>query len=143
MSRRPVWWAGVATVVLFLAAACGSGGGGKADRSVAVTMRDLAFEPDRLEVKAGETVEFAFTNAGAQEHEAVIGDEMLQMSQEEGGSDSHASGHHGSEKVARVVLSPGRSGKLTYTFDKPGEILIGCHVPGHWKAGMKLAVDVQ
>jgi uncharacterized cupredoxin-like copper-binding protein len=143
MRRRQVLVVGVATVALCLAAACGGGGEQKADRSVAVTMRDLAFEPDRLEVKAGETVEFAFTNAGSQEHEAVIGDEMLQESQEGGGSDSHASGHHGSMKVARVVLSPGRSSKLTYTFDKPGEILIGCHVPGHWKAGMKLAVAVQ
>ena len=127
---------------LVLAAACGGGGGEKADRSVAVTMHDLRFEPDRLEVKAGDTVEFVFTNSGAAEHEAVIGDQKLQLSQEAGGSDSHAGGHHGSEKVPRVVLSPGRTGKLTYTFDKPGEVFIGCHVPGHWPAGMKLAVTV-
>jgi uncharacterized cupredoxin-like copper-binding protein len=142
MRGRQVFRAAVAAVVLSLAVACGGGGGAKADRSVAVTMRDLRFEPDRLEVKAGETVEFVFTNAGASEHEAVIGEEKLQMSQEAGGSDSHAGGHHGSMKVSRVVLSPGRTGTLTYTFDDPGEVLIGCHVPGHWAAGMKATLTV-
>jgi uncharacterized cupredoxin-like copper-binding protein len=106
-------------------------------------MRDRRFEPDRLEVKAGETVEFVFTNDGAAEHEAVIGDEKLQMSQEGDGMSGHAGGHQGSEKVPRVVLSPGRTGKLTYTFDEPGEVFIGCHVPGHWQAGMKPAVTVS
>jgi uncharacterized cupredoxin-like copper-binding protein len=134
--------AGVVAVVLLVAAGCGGGGEEKTGRQVAVTMRDLEFDPDRLEVKAGETIEFVFTNAGQAEHEAVIGDQKLQLSQEHNGSSGHAGGHKGSEKVPRVVLSPGRTGKLTYTFDEAGEMFIGCHVPGHWPAGMKLAVTV-
>ncbi|MGH8973188.1 MAG: cupredoxin domain-containing protein [Acidimicrobiia bacterium] len=138
--RRWLLWPAVATAVI-LASGCG-GGEKQATRQVAVTMRDTEFTPDRLEVAAGETVGFVFTNAGQAEHEAVIGDQKLQLSQEAGGSDSHAAGHQGSDKVARVVLSPGRTGKLTYTFDEPGEVLIGCHVPGHWTAGMKAIVTV-
>ena len=137
--------AAVATALLLavLAAACGQGGhGGQAGRTVTIGMRDIAFEPDRLEVKAGETIEFVFRNTGQAEHEAVIGDEKLQESQEGDGPSGHAGGHKGSEHVPRVVLSPGRTGKLSYTFDKPGNLFIGCHVPNHWEAGMKIAITV-
>ncbi len=130
-----------ALLLAVLAAACGHGGH-KSGRTVSIEMRDIAFEPDRLEVKAGETVEFVFRNTGQAEHEAVIGDEKLQESQEGEGSSGHAGGHKGSEHAARVVLSPGREGKLTYTFDKPGSLYIGCHVPNHWDAGMKVAITV-
>lgn len=119
-------------VLVVLAAACGGEGdrGERAGRTVHIEMRDIAFDPDRLEVKEGETVEFVFRNTGQAEHEAVIGDEEVQESQEGGGG--HSGGHQGSEDVPRVVLSPGRTGKLTYTFDQAGDVLIGCHVPTHW-----------
>ncbi|MGH9035390.1 MAG: cupredoxin domain-containing protein [Acidimicrobiia bacterium] len=129
--------------LLLLAAACGGHGGHKSGRTVTIEMRDIAFDPDRLEVKAGETVEFVFRNTGMAEHGAVIGDEKLQESQEGEGSSGHAGGHQGSEHAARVVLSPGREGTLTYTFDEPGALFIGCHVPHHWDAGMKVAVTVS
>ena len=134
---------GPAVVALFLlAAACGGHEGHRGGRTVSVEMRDIAFEPDRLEVKAGETVEFVFENTGQAEHEAVIGDAAFQEAQE-AGSDDHAGGHHDSGKVPRVVLSPGRTGKLTHTFDEAGVLFIGCHVPNHWKAGMKVAIAVS
>ncbi len=149
MSRRrrrasPVTLPVTLAVALVAAGACGAGGTEKkAARKVTVEMRDIAFDPDVLEVKAGETVDFTFRNTGRAEHEAVIGDEKVQESQEGGDMTGHAGGHKGSEKVPRVVLSPGKTGKLTYTFDQQGEILIGCHVPTHWKAGMKIVVTVD
>ncbi|HEY3240728.1 MAG TPA: plastocyanin/azurin family copper-binding protein [Acidimicrobiia bacterium] len=129
--------------MVLLAGGCGGGSEERAGRTETVAMRDIAFAPDRLEVKEGETVEFVFRNTGQAEHEAVIGDEKLQESQEGGGMGGHAGGHKGSEDVPRVVLSPGRTGKLTYTFNEPGEVFIGCHVPNHWKAGMKVAIQVR
>jgi uncharacterized cupredoxin-like copper-binding protein len=131
----------VVAALLLLAAACGGHEEHRAGgRTVNIEMRDIRFDPDRVEVKTGETVEFVFRNTGQAEHEAVIGDEKVQESQEEGGG--HAGGHQGSEHVPRVVLSPGRTGKLSYTFDKPGHVFIGCHVPNHWDAGMKVAVSI-
>lgn len=132
---------GSVAVAFLLAGACGGGSEERAGRTVTVDMRDLAFAPDRVEVKAGETVEFVFRNTGQAEHEAVIGDEKLQESQE-GGMGGHSGGHQGSEHVPRVVLSPGRTGKLSYTFEEPGVVYIGCHVPTHWAAGMKVTVTV-
>ena len=58
---------------------CGGGGGHgshstAADRVVNVTMRDIAYNPTTVEVKAGETVRFVFNNEGQIRHDAFIGD---------------------------------------------------------------------
>jgi uncharacterized cupredoxin-like copper-binding protein len=43
---------------------------------------------------------------------------------------------HGTE----VKVEPGKTATLSHTF-KPGEaLLIGCHEPGHYAAGMKVAL---
>ena len=41
-----------------------------------------------------------------------------------------------------VLVSPGETGELRHTFDQDGDVLIGCHVPGHW-ATMRAIVVVQ
>jgi uncharacterized cupredoxin-like copper-binding protein len=41
-----------------------------------------------------------------------------------------------------LLLEPGKSGELTHTFEEAGEILIGCHQPGHYEAGMKTTITV-
>jgi len=32
---------------------------------------------------------------------------------------------------------------LVYTFDHEGTLIIGCHVPGHYAAGMRGTITVQ
>jgi plastocyanin len=65
-----------AAALAVLGTACGSGsdegaaGGSAPDRVVEVAMVDTAFEPDRVEVAAGEVVRFVFTNEGEVRHEA-------------------------------------------------------------------------
>lgn len=60
---------------------------------------------------------------------------------DETGHDGDA-GHAG--EAAPLVLEPGDSGEVTMSFDDPGmtSTIIGCHVPGHWEAGMRLDVNV-
>jgi uncharacterized cupredoxin-like copper-binding protein len=41
-----------------------------------------------------------------------------------------------------ITVEPGKAGQLTHTFDKTGTVEIGCHEPGHYAAGMKIAVTV-
>ena len=50
-------------------------------------------------------------------------------------------GDHGSGSNA-VSVKPGKSASITYTFDEPGQILIGCHQPGHYTGGMKASVNI-
>jgi len=124
----------------------GSGDNARA-RTVEVEMRDIAFFPDAVEVQAGETVRFVFTNAGAVVHDAVVGDEAAQdehetdmqteMSEDSGGMD-----HADNDDESALTVQPGDTGELTHTFAEGDELLIGCHEPGHYDAGMKITVNV-
>lgn len=110
--------------------------------TVAVEMNDFGYELEPLEIAAGSTVTFDFTNAGVVEHEAMLGD-MHQQEEFMADTDHEAhadGGHHG--EIHAITLAPGESGSLTMQFDVPGEIVIGCHLPGHWDAGMKSTFSV-
>lgn len=151
-------------------AACGGGrsttatGGG---RVVAIEMRDIAFSPTSVTASKGETITFRFTNKGKVVHEAVIGDQATQeehamsmsmssgasasMSMSSSSTDSGMGGMNmggpttsnpsGASKM--LTLDPGKKGDLSYTFDQPGSFIIGCHQPGHYEAGMRVAITVS
>ena len=135
----------LAVPALVVLAACGSGDGGSTvagsgeDRTIEVEMRDIAFAPTAVDVRSGEKVRFVFTNTGQVTHDAFIGDEAAQDAHEKEMRSAH--GGHGKGSNA-VSVEPGKVRPLTYTFDKPGRILIGCHQPGHYTGGMKAAVNI-
>src|SRR5262245_45691778 len=119
-------------------------------RTVEVEMRDNEFSPD---VSEGETVRFVFTNEGQATHDAVVGDEADQAEHEAEMRSAESESEHGSMSTmghgteaegseASITVEPGGSGELTYTFDTDDAVLIGCHEPGHYDAGMKLTLDV-
>lgn len=129
-----------------VAGACGSdrgsgnGSASEASRTIDVDMVDIAFEPDAIEVKKGETVTFRFKNVGKVAHDAFIGDAEEQAEHEEEMGDEMA--HHANAEGA-VTVDPGETKSLTYTFDDDGDsIEIGCHQPGHYAAGMRLEISV-
>ncbi len=116
-----------------------------ADRVVMITMTEFAFTPDVIDVAVGETVQFVFTNTGVIEHEAVLGDAHVQdeheaamqaMDPADMGDMDHGAGddHHGA--IPSVTVTTGAVGTFTHTFTDASELLIGCHLPGHWDAGM-------
>jgi uncharacterized cupredoxin-like copper-binding protein len=110
-------------------------------REVRVTMTDeLRFEPDVVTVSAGETVRFVVHNAGASDHEFLIGDEAAQARFAAEMADGHGDTHVGE---AGIALGPGETGEFAYAFDEPGELLIGCHEPGHYDGGMVARITVQ
>lgn len=149
MSRR---WTLVplAAVLALAAAACGSDDpgseaapgapGGPEPRTVTVEMVDLAFAPERIEVAEGETVRFEFTNSGQLPHDAFIGDAAAQEAH--GGEMDDGHGAHGDDDDDAVTVDPGATAALVHTFDEPGELLIGCHQPGHYEGGMVATVTV-
>jgi uncharacterized cupredoxin-like copper-binding protein len=159
LARALVVLAGAAAL---LAAACGGDGdtdnsltgsptttGDAEARTVEVDMVDNAYEPATLTVETGETVDFTFTNSGDVDHDAFIGDADAQMAHEEEmrageeESDDDMGGHTGDEDDEdAVVVEPGETGEIAYTFAEPGTIEIGCHEPGHYDAGMKVIVTV-
>jgi uncharacterized cupredoxin-like copper-binding protein len=112
-------------------------------RTVEVEMRDIAYAPTALAVRAGETVQFVFRNTGEIPHDAFLGDEAAQAEHEKemrGGGGGM--GDHSIENDA-ITVQPGTSGAFTHKF-APGEsLVIGCHQAGHYQAGMKLALTVS
>lgn len=133
-------------VALVVLAGCGSdggstgaGAGANADRTIDVEMRDIAFSPTSVDVRVGETVRFNFKNTGQVTHDAFIGDATAQEAHEKEMREGH--GEHGKDADA-VSVKPGKSASLTHTFDQAGQILIGCHEPGHYIGGMRITVNV-
>ena len=125
----------------------GDDGGEEAARTIEVDMVDIAFEPSSIDVEAGETVRFVFSNEGEAVHEGYVGDEQAQEEHDaersgDGGEPEEMEGMEHDDDDEAVVVDPGDTGELTYTFDEPGVIQIGCHQPGHYEAGMVIDVNV-
>jgi uncharacterized cupredoxin-like copper-binding protein len=105
-------------------------------RTIALSATDqFRFTPDTITVQVGESVAFEVTNSGVLPHELVIGDAGLQAEHEAEMTTSTemASMHH--EPFA-ILIPAGKTARLTYTFSEPGTLLYGCHLPGHYAAGM-------
>jgi uncharacterized cupredoxin-like copper-binding protein len=128
-----------------LLVACGSDDSGDTtlagageDRTVEVEMRDIAFVPTSIDVRTGEKIRFVFTNTGQLTHDAFIGDAAAQEEHEK----EMRGGHRHGTKAGAVEVKPGKKAQLVHTFDRPGQVLIGCHEPGHYTGGMKITVNV-
>ena len=141
----------IAAVALLLAACGGSDDDGSltndaAVRTIEIEMVDIAFKPDRINVTKGEEVRFVFTNSGKVRHEGYIGtsddqaDHEMEMAE---GEDAEHDAHGGNADERTATVEPGGKGELTYRFAGAGTLEVGCHAPGHYAAGMKIAVDVS
>lgn len=143
-----------AVAALILLTACGNSGhdsmtgmnhdtgasGASANKTLDIDMVDIAFAPKALDMAKGSTVRFVFHNKGATAHEAAIGDRAFQDAHEgEMGKAGNMENMHGADAVS---VAPGQTGELNYTFSRPGTIIIGCHEPGHYAAGMRVQLTV-
>lgn len=141
----------IATAALVLAA-CGDDDDGATvgtednPRTIEVDMEDIEFSPDQVEVQDGETVRFVFHNKGAVPHDAFIGDEDAQeeheMEMREMDDMGEDMGGHDEGEEGGITVMPGETGEITHTFHADDDVMIGCHEPGHYDAGMIMTIDV-
>ncbi|TPG96201.1 copper-binding protein [Pseudomonas caspiana] len=140
----------------------------KATRSVEVVMGDMSFTPKAIDIKAGETVRFVLVNKGQLLHEFNLGDaamharhqqEMMKMQQSgmltpTGMKDMDHGAMAGMEHSSQgqgmkhddpnsVLIEPGKTAELTWTFTKATNLEFACNIPSHYQAGMvgKLTVS--
>jgi uncharacterized cupredoxin-like copper-binding protein len=125
---------------------------------VRVVMNDhFRYRPSAIMVRAGRRVTFAVTNAGKLPHEFILGDRATQLDHERqmrqaastAGGHTHLHSHgpaahagHDGHAAGALTVPPGQTRRLTWTFSDPGIVLYGCHVLGHWAAGMRGTIVV-
>lgn len=103
-------------------------------RTIEVRMTDaMRFVPGRIEVREGETVRFVIRNEGKMLHEMVIGtkkelDEHAALMAKFPGME------HDEPYMAHVAA--GKTGGITWTFNRAGEFQFACLIAGHYQAGM-------
>jgi len=113
------------------------------DRVIELTMQPMRFVPDRLTVKMGQTVTFVVTNPNDIPHELFIGNMADQMAHRAVHAAAPSSGQAAVSHMGYgIYLQAHGTDMVTYHFATAGEILIGCHLPGHWEAGMLATVTV-
>jgi len=124
----------------------------KAARTVKIAGEEIRYDVTAMDVKAGETITFAFTNKGEQAHELTIGDaayqeasrEMMAMMADMGmdpASPEHAAMH--AKTGNTIAVAPGKIGSVTWHFTKPGTFFFACNFVGHSEAGMLGTITVK
>jgi uncharacterized cupredoxin-like copper-binding protein len=132
-----------------------------ATRTVKVTLGDNFYEPETIQVKAGETVRFVLTNKGELLHEFNIGTAAMHAEHQKemammvdhgmltvtsdnsgmsemdhskmGGMDMSAMKH---DDPNSVLVEPGKTKELIWKFPKATDLDFACNMPGHYEAGM-------
>lgn len=99
----------------------------------------LKIEPAAMRVPAGQPVTFVVTNTGAIDHEFFLGDEDEQSMHEQ---EMQQMGGMAHDEEMGIGVKPGDTRELTVTFTEAGSTTAGCHVAGHYGAGMKAIVEI-
>lgn len=131
-------------------------------RTIEVTASDNFYEPEKIEVKAGETVRFVVTNTGAVVHDFTLGTAAMhaehqkemammvehgviegdrinrdRMKMDMGGG--HTMEHNDPNSA---LLAPGQTAELVWKFTEPMTLEFACNVPGHYESGMMGSIVV-
>ena len=103
---------------------------------VEIDIRHSHFVQGEVTVLAGVPITFTLQNDDPMEHEWIVGTAEVHQRHRTGTEPYH-------DQVPTEVTLPTFSTKrTTVTFDKPGEYLYICHLPGHEEYGMRGTVRV-
>lgn len=105
------------------------------EQTVALLMRDISYDRERLQIAAGQVVEIQLQNGGALEHDFTI--ERLP------GAVSAVGLGRPDRFDVHVSLRGGQDARLRLRVDEPGEYVFYCTVPGHRSAGMEGILVVE
>ena len=128
----------------------------EATKTVKIAMFDNYFQPKSLQFKEGETVQFIVKNSGEFVHEFNIatkdmhkshGPEMLMMIEhgvieadkinwDAAKSMQKKLGHGMHNEPNSVLLEPGETAEIVWTFPTHALLEFACNVPGHYESGM-------
>lgn len=115
-----------------------------ATRVIEIEAYGVTFSPSSVQVTAGETVTFRVTNQGVQDHEFVLGDSHMQDEHEAEMREMAEMGGNMTmqDEPNAFLLKPGETKEMTWHMTTSGEVLFGCHQPGHYATGMVGTITV-
>jgi uncharacterized cupredoxin-like copper-binding protein len=112
-----------------------------AKRTIEISMSDaMRFTPDTITVRRGETVKFVFRNVGKQLHEFVLGTKK-ELEEHAALMMKFPNMEHDEPYMAHVP--PGTTGRIVWTFNRPGDFDFACLIAGHYQAGMVGRITVS
>ncbi len=104
---------------------------------------DFTFEPASVMIEAGETVTFRVENVGLLDHDFTLGDSETQDEHEAEMVEMAATGNMAMHDEPNAFgLTSGEVKEMSWHFTETGEILFGCHTPGHYPAGMVGSITI-
>ena len=112
----------------------------KATRTIKITMDDtMRYTPDTISVKQGETIRLVIENKGKTLHELVMGSEK-ELKEHAELMKKFPDMEHSAPYMAHV--GTGKQREIIWEFNRPGDVLFGCLMPGHYEAGMAGKITV-
>lgn len=144
----------ILAVVLNLA---GASGAAKVQK-VTITLTEFKFTPVRITLQAGVPAEIVLVNRGKSEHEFMAyttpkakvsdWDEYIMantyfkdIGEVEG--EFEGIGAVAGTSIFELEVQPGKRAEVKFTPSRTGTFEIGCHVEGHYEAGMKAVLVVK
>jgi uncharacterized cupredoxin-like copper-binding protein/Cu/Ag efflux protein CusF len=100
---------------------------------------DMRFQPSHIDIRVGETVQFVIENRGSLLHEMVIGTRS-ELDAHAALMLKHPNMDHDEPWMAHV--DPGKTGEISWTFNRTGEFEFACLIPGHFQSGMRGTIKV-
>lgn len=115
----------------------------KADRVIRITMGDMNFDPQMLDIEIGQTILFVVTNRSEIDHDFTIGDTVTQRAHRDEMLEAmeNGSAEHRNDPNAMLVKA-GEQRELVWTFTAAGPLEFDCNIPGHFEAGMRGTISV-
>ena len=109
-------------------------------RTIQISMEDNFYDKEKIVVRGGETVRFLIENKGEFVHEFNIGTAAMHADHQ---NEMMMMMEHGALDPNSVLLEPGDSAEVIWTFPKDAELEFACNVPGHYESGMVGKVRLQ
>ncbi|OAI41184.1 hypothetical protein AYO38_04325 [bacterium SCGC AG-212-C10] len=124
------------TAAVVVAATNGDGGDGATEVKIGIHFSKFVAD-DEIRVRAGVPISFELANDDPIEHEWIIGDDATHERHRTGTEPYH------DQIPTEVTLRAFETKKTVVTFDKPGEYVYVCHLPGHEQYGMRGVIRVE
>lgn len=127
-------------------------------QKVTVTMTDFKFTPPTITLRAGVETEIVLVNKGKVQHEFMVydppkgkvadWDEFVMgatyfKNMGEIAGEFEGLGAVAGTSIFEVEVKAGKTAALIFTPNRRGTFEIGCHVEGHYEAGMKAVLVVK